>query len=148
MKRHEVIDNGILLPEVQKLISEGYSVTLTVKGVSMSPFMVHLRDKAVIGPFEKSALNVGDCILAKVEGGNFVLHRIIRREGDNLTLKGDGNIAGCERCTINDVLGLMTAVIRKGRTVSMSSFRWKAYSRIWMFLDPVRRWLLAIWRRF
>lgn len=147
MKRHEVIDNGILLSEVQKLISEGHSVTLSVKGASMSPFMVHLRDKATIGPFDKNALKTRDCVLAKVENGNFVLHRIIRRDGNTLILKGDGNIRGCERCDVDDVLGLMTAVIRKGKTVSMTSFTWKAYSRIWVFLDPVRRWLLAVWRR-
>lgn len=147
MRRHEVIDNDIILPEIQKLISEGHSVTLIAKGASMSPFMVHMRDKAVIGPFDKAALKAGDCVLAKVEGGNFVLHRIIRREGDTLVLKGDGNIRGCEHCSVDDVLGLMRAVIREGKTVSTSSFTWKAYSRIWVFLAPVRRWLLAAWRR-
>lgn len=147
MIRKEVIENNILLPEVGKLVSEGHTVTLSVKGASMSPFIVHLRDKAVLGPFSPDDLKKGDCVLAKVEGGSYVLHRIIRREGDRLILKGDGNIQGCERCRTDDVQAILVSIIRKGREVSTSSLLWGTYSRIWMILDPVRRWLLAVWRR-
>lgn len=145
--RQEIIDNKVLLPEVGKLVSEGHTVTLSVKGASMSPFIVHLRDKAVLGPFSPDDLKKGDCVLAKVEGGSYVLHRIIRREGDRLILKGDGNIQGCERCRTDDVQAILVSIIRKGREVSTSSLLWRTYSRIWMILDPVRRWLLAVWRR-
>lgn len=147
MIRKEVIENNLLLPEVGRLVSEGHTVTLSVKGASMSPFIVHMRDKAVLGPFNPDELKKGDCVLAKVEGGTYVLHRIIRREGDRLILKGDGNIQGCERCKTYDVQAILISIIRKGREVSTSSLIWRTYSKVWVMLDPVRRWLLAVWRR-
>ena len=147
MPRHETIANDILLPEMGKLIKEGHTVTLTVKGVSMSPFIVHLRDQVVLGPFDADALKRGDVVLARERSGQFVLHRIIGREGDRLTLMGDGNVRGRELCDVSDVLGLAYSIIRKGCSISTSSLLWRIYSCIWMTLSPLRRWLLAIWRR-
>ena len=147
MSRHTLIANDILLPEMGRLIGEGHTVTLTVKGASMSPFIVHLRDKVVLGPFEADALKKGDVVLAREHGGQFVLHRIIAREGDKLTLKGDGNASSCEYCSTADVYGLVHGIIRKGRAIGTSSLIWRCYSCAWMTLSPLRRWLLAIWRR-
>ena len=36
------IPNEILLPEVARLIKEGHTVTITVRGNSMNPFLVDL----------------------------------------------------------------------------------------------------------
>ena len=40
------IPNEILLPEVARLIKEGHTVTITVRGNSMNPFLVDRRDTA------------------------------------------------------------------------------------------------------
>ena len=55
---------------------------------------------------------------------------------------GDGNIAGTERCTVADVLGTVTEIIRPdGRR------RAPGRARFWRALKPVRRYLLAIYKR-
>lgn len=147
MIKRDVKENAVLLAEAGKLIAQGHTVTMLAKGRSMSPFIVHLRDKVILGAFDPDSLKKGDCVLAKVQSGQYVLHRIIRRDGDRLILKGDGNVSGCEMCTVDDVQGILLRVIRNGREVSTSSFAWRACSKVWIFLDPLRRWLLAIWRR-
>ena len=43
----KIIPNEVLLPEVARLISEGHTVTLTVRGNSMNPFLVDRRDRIV-----------------------------------------------------------------------------------------------------
>lgn len=48
--RKRIIPNEVLLPEVARLISEGHTVTLTVRGNSMNPFLVDRRDRIVLGP--------------------------------------------------------------------------------------------------
>lgn len=146
-ERTQVVRNDVLLPEVQRLIAAGHTVTLTVKGVSMSPFMVHMRDQAELGPFDPTALKPGDVVLAKVSTGSFVLHRLVDRRDDKLKLWGDGNLKGREYCTVDDVMGLMTAVIRKGKRYDVNGFVWRSYSVFWRVFSPFRRILLGIWRR-
>ena len=41
------IPNEILLPEVARLIKEGHTVTITVRGNSMNPFLVDRRDRVM-----------------------------------------------------------------------------------------------------
>jgi len=40
--------NAILLPEVVKMLDEGHTVTLLLKGYSMRPFLEDNRDKALL----------------------------------------------------------------------------------------------------
>lgn len=54
------LPNEVLLAEVSQLIREGYSVTLTVRGFSMRPFLEDRRDKAVLAPYD--TLRLGDVI--------------------------------------------------------------------------------------
>ena len=40
--------NAILIPEIVKLLDEGHTVTLRLKGYSMRPFLEDGRDKALL----------------------------------------------------------------------------------------------------
>lgn len=42
------IPNGLFFPEVVRLLKEGYSVTIPLKGYSMRPFLESGRDKAIL----------------------------------------------------------------------------------------------------
>ncbi|MGI6243814.1 MAG: S24/S26 family peptidase [Prevotella sp.] len=138
--------NAILIPEIIKLMEEGHTVTLRLKGFSMRPFLENNRDKALM----KKATNpqVGDPVLAEVSDKHYVLHRIIQIDGDRVTLRGDGNI-GVETCRLQDVKGAVIGFYRKGReTLDRTDGRkWKVYSWLWTRLFPIRRYLLAAYRR-
>ena len=84
------IANELLLPEVVKLLHEGHTVTLPLRGYSMRPFLEDGRDKALLQ--KPSLISIGDAVLAEIRPGHFVLHRIVELEGENVTLRGDGNI--------------------------------------------------------
>ncbi len=140
------IPNAILIPEIISLMEEGHTVTLRLKGFSMRPFLENNRDKALMC----NAVNpqVGDPVLAMVSDKHYVLHRIIRIDGDQVTLRGDGNL-GTETCRLQDVKGAVIGFYRKGRTTldRTDATKWKVYSWIWTRLFPVRRYLLAAYRR-
>lgn len=144
--RH-TLPNDILLPEVARLVAHGRSVTLQVKGNSMNPFIVHGRDQVVLSSFDGSDLRPGAVVLARDTQGRFVLHRIVARRGDHLLLRGDGNLHQTETTTVSQVLALMTAVRRKGVVYPVTSRTWRLYSWWWLRLSPLRRWLLALFRR-
>lgn len=141
------LPNDLLIPEVAELIRQGRTVTLTARGNSMNPFIVDRRDCVVLSPCTDAQLQPGAVVLALTDDRRYVLHRIVRRQGNELTLLGDGNLYQTERTDTSRVIGLLTAVIRKGRTYPTDGTVWLSYSHWWRRLTPVRRWLLAIFRR-
>ncbi len=148
-------DKALMMEEVRQLISEGHTVSFTVKGNSMNPFMVHLRDKITLGPWKDEDLKPGIVALVRDTNGNHLIHRIISRhtidskEGtkEAVTLLGDGNIAQTETATLDNVIGIMYSLERKGKEWKPSDFGWRAYSRLWSILTPLRRYPLGLWRR-
>lgn len=150
MSKEEVktlqIANELLLPEVIRLTDEGRTVTLPLRGYSMRPFLEDGRDKAVLR--KPANINVGDAVLAEIAPRQYVLHRIIAISGDEVTLRGDGNL-GVEHCRLSDVKATAVGFYRKGRETldSTKGRKWRIYSYVWTRLFPVRRYLLAFYRR-
>ncbi len=144
--RTKKISNAALLPEIIALLEEGHTVTLGLKGVSMRPFLEDNRDKALLT--KASTFHVGDAVLAEIGPHKYALHRIVCIEGDDVVLRGDGNL-GCEHCKTTDIKGTAIGFYRKGRGKldRTDGVKWRTYSFLWMRLYPVRRWLLAFYRR-
>ena len=138
--------NSVLLPEIVRLLNEGHTVTLRLRGFSMRPFLEDGRDKALLT--KAVSPKVGDPVLAEIEPKHFVLHRIISIQGDNVVLRGDGNL-GVEHCKLDDVKGAVIGFYRKGRNKldRTDGKKWRTYSWIWTRLYPIRRYLLAFYRR-
>ena len=142
-----VKDKAIMMEEIRALISEGKTVKLTVKGNSMNPFLVSMRDQMTLGPWKDEDIRKGCVALVKDNRGSYLIHRIIKRDEKTVTLLGDGNIGFTETATFDNIIGIMYSVTRKGREWASDSFLWRFYSWSWMLLTPVRRWLLGLWRR-
>lgn len=141
-----ILPNDVLLGEVARLVSEGEKVTLMTKGVSMLPFIVGGRDSVILE--KHSDLEVGMIALAEIHKGVYVLHRIISIEGDMVTLMGDGNIRGCEYCRAGNIAAVATSVLKSsGKIVDCNSISHRRKARIWKMLLPLRRWILAVYRR-
>lgn len=138
------IENDILIPELARLLSEGKEVRFTPSGVSMRPFIEGDKDSVILAPLNRAPQR-GDILLAQVQTlcgrTTYVLHRLIRVEGEQLTLMGDGNLAGTETCLSADVIGIVTRIESpKGRRKPLT----RGY--LWYILRPLRKWLLKIYR--
>ena len=142
-----VKDKALMMEEIRKLISEGRTVSLTVKGNSMNPFLVSLRDQMTLGPWKDEDIRKGCVALVKDIRGNYLIHRIISREGNTVTLIGDGNVGLYEKAVTDEILGIMYSITRKGKVWKADDRMWKLYSWFWMLILPVRRWPLGLWRR-
>ena len=136
-----------MMEEIRTLISEGKSVTLTVKGNSMNPFIVHMRDRMTLGPWKDEDIRKGTVALVRDIRGNYLIHRIIRKEENTVTLLGDGNVGFTETATIDNIIGIMHSIERKNKIWTSKSMIWRIYSWVWMTLTPLRRYPLAIWRK-
>ena len=137
------LPNDAWLGEVSKMLNEGKPYAIFVKGYSMRPFIEHTRDRVFLE--KRDTYNVGDAVLAQIAPGHYVLHRIIEKNGDNLTLQGDGNLKGVERCLVQDVSGVVTQYIRPNRTISADNPKLVRRIKLWRKLRPIRRILLFIY---
>ena len=147
MAKTIIKDKAMMMEEIRQLISEGKTVSLTVKGNSMNPFMVHMRDQITLGPWKDGDIRKGTVALVKDTRGNYLIHRIIRKEDDTVTLLGDGNIGMTETATTDNIIAIMYSITRKGHECSSQSLFWRSYSWIWRMLTPLRRYPLGLWRR-
>ena len=141
--RHE-LPNDAFLGLVSEKLAEGHTAVIWVKGYSMRPFIEFGRDKVKLAT--AATYQVGDAVLAEIAKGHYVLHRIIRTEGDKITLQGDGNVRGVEYCTTADIRGVVTEYIRPNRTLSADDACLKRKIRIWRALFPIRRYLLFLYK--
>lgn len=144
------IPNELIMCDIERLLREGHTVTLRTRGRSMYPFIVGIRDSVVLK--HTSSPQVGDIALAHLPNNRYVLHRIIKSEKTpdgniSVTLMGDGNIRGTEHCLIQDICGTAVTVIRNNRSYNPNSRTWIILASVWKHLLPVRRWLLAVYRR-
>ena len=134
-----------ILSEAIRLVSEGVQVTLPVNGRSMYPFIIGGQESVVL--VMPQGIRVGHVVLAQVEGGRHVVHRIVQLEGDRVTLMGDGNLQGREHCNIDGVKALAVQVVGKtGKKRPLYGFCGNLCAKIWYAARPIRRYLLKIFR--
>lgn len=142
-----VLPNEVMLAEVSALIAEGHEVVILTRGNSMLPFIVGDRDSVRL--VKKDKLVVGDIALAEIRKGQYVLHRIISIDGEKVTLKGDGNLVGTEKCKLSDIRGVADTIIRPGRKeIDCTTESFDKISRRWRELPYlIRRVVLGVYRR-
>lgn len=138
-----VLPNEILLGEVSELLSEGRPVVIMTKGGSMMPFIRGEVDSVRLE--RRDSYCVGQAVLAQIAPGHYVLHRIVEISPSGVTLQGDGNLYGQEHCRVEDIEGLVTAIVRpSGKLASPCD----GVASFWRKLHPfVRRCVLGVYRR-
>ena len=142
-----VLPNAVMLGQVNEFLSEGHSVVIMTKGQSMSPFIRGERDSVEL--LRQPSVAVGDIVLSQIRPGHYVLHRVNAIDGENVRLKGDGNLDGTESCTLGDICGTAVAILRPGgRRIDCTSKRWQRRFRRWVAAPRiVRRIVLGFYRR-
>jgi len=140
------ISDELILSEAVRLVNEGMAVTLLVKGRSMLPFILGGRDSVVLTrPVE---IREGDVVLAQIGGQRYVLHRVMSVSDTRVELMGDGNISGREICRPEDVLARADEVVGPdGKHRRLDTPKQRRRARLWRRLLPVRRWILAVYKR-
>lgn len=106
-------------------------------GDSMMPLIRQHRDLLVI---EKPAgrLKKYDVPLYRRDSGQYVLHRILKVRAEDYVICGDNRWKKEYGITDRHVIGVLTAVIRDGKEVSVRSLKYRIYVHIWCDCFPVR----------
>lgn len=141
------ISNDQFFAWVEQEIAQGHPVRFRLKGQSMFPLLRSGKDEVVLHPCTESELRPMDVVLFRYRAIH-VLHRILRREGNRLLIRGDGAYVATEQCTTADVVGVVRQIVRpSGRSISVDSWRWRLPSRLWCSLGIFRTPFLRLLHR-
>jgi len=142
------LPNEVFLEEVRHQLQAGHTVTFTVRGWSMRPFLEHARDKVLLVSPSKRPVKVGEVALVLATDHRYVLHRVVAVEPHgNYILWGDGMVHGREYCTPDNVIGVAQGFyIGKEETYyDVDGCTWQWYSWFWMHTTWLRRFFLFLY---
>lgn len=133
-----IVDIDAYMPVLRELLAQGQSVSLTVTGESMSPFLRHGRDQirlaAVAAPPQR-----GDMVFFRRRNGQYIMHRVLRRMPDgNYAIVGDGQQQVESPIAPEQIFAVVTQVCRKGTWIGPEAFWWRFFAGPWLTLLPLR----------
>ncbi len=102
-----------IVPLIQSVISDGREAKIRVTGNSMYPTLIDRRDTVRLCTIDR--IKVGDVILYLRENGDYVLHRVIGKKGDNLAFAGDNELIREYPVSTSQCIAKMTGFIRNGK---------------------------------
>lgn len=135
-----------LATTVQESLKDGKTAFLVAKGISMRPFIIGMEDRIYISQFQKENIKIGS-IYVFIYKGNMIIHRLDNIIGNNLIMRGDGNIRGVEIIKIDDIIGEVIAVQKGKRKIEKGSFIWKTFAYMWPNNSSLRRGILYIYKK-
>lgn len=134
MNSARTIANRELFSIVRDTLLEGKVVRVSVKGESMLPFF-RSGSTITLRPVRDEDIRKYGVVMADA-GHAFVVHRIIEIKDNMVTLLGDGNIYGTEKVSREKIYGVVDC-----------SAPHIFFAKIWLWIRPLRRYPLAIFRR-
>ena len=124
--------------DIEQLLRQGRAVRIYPRGYSMYPMFVPGRDEAVISPLDGMQPRRGDVVLYRREKSILVLHRIWKISPDGIYMVGDNQTEMEGPLHPQQLRGILTSFVRRGREVSVHHPVYLLYSRLWLMLRPFR----------
>ena len=132
-----------LAPLIEEELAADGEFEISIKGTSMLPLLVQVRDTVVLTKADKP-LEKYDIPLYRRADGAYVLHRVIAVNDGVYTMCGDNQWVKEKGIEHSQIIGKVCRINRKGKTVSVNDFGYRLYCRIWQFFLPVRKYLVKI----
>lgn len=112
-------------------------------GDSMQPLIRQDKDLLVIEK-PQGRLKKYDVPLYRRDSGQYVLHRILQVREQDYVLCGDNRCQKEYGITDRHIIGVLTGVVRNGRTISVTDKRYLFYVHLWCDFFPIRALLIRI----
>lgn len=131
-------------PLIKETLDNGGTFSLTITGTSMYPFIVGNRDKVTLSPITRE-LKKNDLPLYRRRDGAFVLHRIVKVEKDGTyTCCGDHQWRLEKGLRRDQMIGIATTYVRKGRTLTNKNIIYRFYRAMWTLLLRYRPYFFRL----
>ena len=121
----------------EQALAERGSFVAPASGVSMQPLIRPGRDLVEITRKGAARCRKHDVVLYR-RGERYVLHRVVQVRDHDYVIAGDHQTVKEYGVTDADIVGVLSAVIRDGKRLSVTDRAYRRYVRLWCGLYPVR----------
>jgi signal peptidase I len=112
----------------QEILGRGNQLRFKAHGNSMFPF-VRNGDCIIVKPETAGSVKVGDIILFRYPGGTYIVHRVIKKNGQTSLLTRGDNMPGYDLPVPNEcVLGKVTQIEGRGKLLKLGGWPNRAYA--------------------
>lgn len=132
----KVFELDQLMPLIRERLASGESVSFSVHGTSMLPMLKDGRDQVILSQLPPK-LKKYDLPLYQRDNGQYVLHRIIKVT-DEYTCIGDNQFIAEKGLRFDQMIGVVTGFIRKGREYPTDNLSYQVYCRFWHYTRSFR----------
>lgn len=125
----------------EDMIERDGRLIYTNVGDSMRPLIRQDRDLLIIEK-PQGRLNKYDVPLYKRNNGQYVLHRVLKVRPDDYVICGDNRYSKEYGITDHHIIGVLTAVVRDGKEIPITDWRYRIYVHLWCDFFPIRALIL------
>ena len=125
----------------EEQLAQNGKLIYTNKGDSMMPLIKQDRDLLIIEP-AIGRLKKYDVPLYKRDSGQYVLHRILKVREDDYVICGDNRWVKEYGIQDRHIIGVLTAVVRDSKEISVNNWKYKLYVHLWCDMFPIRAFIV------
>lgn len=123
------------------------NVIIHPQGTSMFPLLVEQRDSVTISPLADHKFRKGDLLLYQRDSGLLVLHRLCSIQKEGFYFVGDNQTEIEGPIPPKKIIAVVTKITRKNHTFSVNNCIYQLYSKLWLFLRPIRPYIAKLVRK-
>ncbi len=127
----------------EEQLAKNGKLIYTNRGDSMMPLIKQDRDLLIIKPVH-GRLKKYDVPLYKRDSGQYVLHRILQVRKHDYVICGDNRWVKEYGIRDRHIIGVLTAVVRNGKEISVNDWKYKAYVHLWCDFFPIRAFIVHV----
>lgn len=135
----------------EQILDETGTLCYRTVGGSMRPLLREGRDAVVISRRPADQIKKYDAVLFTRNGRQgekeYILHRILKVNPDGTYWVVGDNCTSGDTVRAEDILGVLTEVIRDGKPVTDRTFLYRVYKLFWCRMYPLRIFALRCRRR-
>ena len=131
----------------EQQLEEHGSLVYTNVGDSMMPLLRERRDLLIVEKRPEGRCKKFDIVLYRRPSGKHILHRIIKVRKDDYIIAGDNRWEREFGVKDEWISGVLTGVVRDGKRMDLSGWKYRMYVFLWCDLFWVRAgilWLLDL----
>jgi hypothetical protein len=131
---------------MDRLFDQGKTAWVVVTGMSMYPFLRENLDMVELTRASFPSIKKGDIVLIQRLNGEFVLHRVMKKNPSNLYIIGDAQQWLEGPILENQLKAIVINIRRDNKMISCNNRLLNALVCLWFIARPIRNRLIQIIR--
>ncbi len=140
------IKSAEMFPVIKEILEGGGRAWITVTGMSMYPFLREDEDSVELSSTSVDTIKRGDIVLIQRVTGEYILHRVLRREKESFYIIGDAQQWVEGPLMPEQLIAVVTAVKRNKLQFTCQNKFWGLLVATWINMIPLRHLFLKGFR--